>query len=70
MQMVNFMDVKSDELKQRRETLGLSREELARELKTTYTTVYRWEIGNREIPPYLELALETIERRQKESRKK
>jgi transcriptional regulator with XRE-family HTH domain len=35
----------------------MTREELARELKTTYTTVYRWEKGERAIPPYVELAL-------------
>lgn len=48
-----------------RENLGLSRIELARELKITYATVFRWENKNREIPPYLELALEEIERKLK-----
>jgi len=56
------MFVTGEELTKRREDLGLSRDELARELNTTYTTVYRWETENREIPPYLGLALETIER--------
>ena len=51
-----------DELKNFRERLGLSREELARELRTTYPTIYRWETDDRAIPPYLDLALETIER--------
>ena len=42
--------------------LGLTREEFATKLKTTYTTIYRWETGKREIPAYLGLALETVER--------
>lgn len=58
--------MKGSELKKKREELGLSRDELARELKTTYPTVYRWETDDRSIPPYLELALETIERKIKE----
>jgi transcriptional regulator with XRE-family HTH domain len=45
----------------RRTQLEMTREELARELKTTYTTVYRWETGSREIPPYIELALDAIQ---------
>lgn len=55
------MCVNGEELTKRREGLGLTRDELAKELKTTYTTVYRWETANREIPPYLELAIERIE---------
>ena len=50
------------DLQKRREALGLSREELARELSTTVVTVWRWENSERGIPPYLELALQTIER--------
>lgn len=55
--------VTGKELEVKREKLGLSREELARELKVTYTTVYRWETDGRAIPPFLDLALETIERK-------
>jgi transcriptional regulator with XRE-family HTH domain len=55
------MNVNGEQLTKRREGLGLTRDELARELKTTYTTIYRWETANREIPPYLELAIERIE---------
>lgn len=51
------------ELKDFREKIGLSREELAKELRTTYPTIYRWETDNRAIPPYLDLALETIKRK-------
>ena len=50
------------DLQKRREALGLSREGLARELSTTVVTVWRWENGERGIPPYLELALQTVER--------
>ncbi len=57
------MNVQPNELQEKRETLGLSREQLARELKTTYTTVYRWENGDRAIPPYLELAISMLEQR-------
>lgn len=62
--MITFgkiVDVKGKDLESWRERLGLTREELARELKTTYTTVYRWETDNRAIPPYLDLALKYIE---------
>jgi DNA-binding transcriptional regulator YiaG len=44
----------------------LSRDELARQLKVSSSTVWRWEKGERPLPPYLELALETLERRIKE----
>lgn len=59
--MVDFITVTGEQLQNWRESHGLSREELARELKTSYPTVYRWEEGQRKIPPYLELALRTIE---------
>lgn len=43
-----------------RESLGYTRQEFAELLKTTYTTIYRWESGLRSIPPYLELAVKNI----------
>lgn len=55
------MEVK--ELERRRKALGLSRAALAKELSTNTVTVWRWETGERQIPPYLSLALETIERK-------
>src|SRR5262245_61041345 len=58
----NIRGMEAVDLQKRREALGLSREELARELSTTVVTVWRWENGERGIPPYLELALQTIER--------
>ena len=49
-------------LQQRREALGMSRDELAKALQTTSVSVWRWENGERAVPPYLSLALETVER--------
>jgi transcriptional regulator with XRE-family HTH domain len=58
--------MEADELRARRDALGMSRDELARELCVTAVTIWRWETGGRKIPPYLSLALETIERKHKE----
>lgn len=60
--------VTGKELETKRESLGLSREELARELKVTYTTIYRWETEGRAIPPFLDLAIETIERKREKTK--
>ncbi len=54
--------MEGNELQQRREALGMSRDELAKALQTTSVSVWRWENGERAIPPYLPLALETVER--------
>ena len=51
-----------DELKRWREDLGFTQEELAKELQVASNTVSRWERGDREIPPYLELALKQLKR--------
>ncbi len=51
-----------DELKTFREKSGLSQDQLAKELKVARNTVSRWELEERKIPEYLELALQTIER--------
>lgn len=53
--------MKSDGLKQWRERLGLSQEQLAKALAVARNTVSRWESGSRAIPPYLELALKQLE---------
>ncbi len=55
-----------DELRDKREALGMTQEQLATELKVAPNTVARWERGERSIPPYLDLALETIERNKPE----
>jgi len=55
----------SEELKVFRERVGLSQEQLAKELKVASNTVSRWELGTRKMPEFLDLALETIERKLK-----
>lgn len=56
-----------DELKSRREALGMTQEQLARELSVDVMTISRWERGTRSIPVLLPLALETVERRHKKA---
>ena len=55
-----------DELRQRREGLGMTQEQLAKALGVNTMTVSRWERDVRSIPPHLTLALEAIEIKQKE----
>ena len=56
----------SDELKKFRVKHNLSQKELADKLKVATNTIWRWENNDRKIPEFLDLALETIERRIKE----
>jgi transcriptional regulator with XRE-family HTH domain len=61
-----------DELRKRREDLGLTQEQLATALGVAPNTVARWERSERAIPPYLSLALQTVERergKKKDSKK-
>lgn len=51
------------ELRSRRLALGLSQQKLAEALGVQRLAVIRWEKGDRSIPPYLALALESLERR-------
>ena len=51
-----------DELRNKREELGMTQEQLAVALGVAPNTVARWERGERNIPPYLSLALQTVER--------
>jgi transcriptional regulator with XRE-family HTH domain len=57
--------VNGKELKEYREKIGLTQEQLAGALKVASNTVSRWERDDRSIPPYLFLAIETIERKLK-----
>jgi transcriptional regulator with XRE-family HTH domain len=51
-----------DELRKVREALGMTQEQLAIALGVAPNTVARWERSERAIPPYLSLALQTVER--------
>ncbi len=53
------------ELKEKRNDLSLTQEQLASELNVTGNTVARWERDEMKIPPFLHLAMETIERNNK-----
>ncbi len=50
------------ELKEKRNDLSLTQEQLANELSVTGNTVARWERDEMKIPPFLHLAIETVER--------
>lgn len=63
--IVNGMSGK--ELRKRRKDLGLTQEQLAERLEVTANTVARWERDEMKIPPFLGLAIETIERSRKET---
>ncbi len=53
-----------DELKRQRCALGLTQEELARELHTTRMTVTRYECGTRRIPGIVSVVLEKLAQKQ------
>jgi DNA-binding transcriptional regulator YiaG len=52
-----------DDLRNRRIALNLSRHQLAEILGISKSTVAHWEQGVQAIPRYLDLALQTLERR-------
>lgn len=58
--IVLLMD--GSELRQFREKLKLTQEQLAKKLNVATNTIARWERGERKIPEFLELALKTVER--------
>ncbi len=58
------------ELKEKRNDLALTQEQLANELNVTGNTVARWERDEMKIPPFLHLAMETIERNNKKTQAK
>ena len=53
----------SAELQSWRNQNGYSQSQLAKALGVITVTVSRWERGEREIPPYLHLALKSLRRR-------
>ena len=53
-----------EELKQRRERLGLTQADFAKILGVASNTVSRYETGLVDVPEWLELVLETLEQRQ------
>ena len=59
-----------EDLRQKREALGMTQAELAGALKVAPNTVARWERAERAIPSHLPLALETVEREHKKGKKK
>jgi transcriptional regulator with XRE-family HTH domain len=56
-------EMNGKELKEKRKELEFTQEQLANELQVTANTVARWERDEMKIPPFLHLALETIERK-------
>ena len=53
------------ELRKWRDNNDFTQVELARALGVHQVTIARWETGRREIPVFLPLALETLERRKR-----
>jgi transcriptional regulator with XRE-family HTH domain len=51
-----------DKLRKRRQALGLTQQGLADRLEVSRNTVARWEREEMQIPGFLDLALQTIER--------
>jgi DNA-binding XRE family transcriptional regulator len=58
------------DLKQWRSKQKMTQQELADILGVAKNTIYRWEAGMREIPPFLALALKCVEREGGEQEKK
>lgn len=56
-------------LKEWRESRGLSQTELAQKLGVNFITLSRWEREVQAIPPFLHLALQSLERQLKPRRK-
>ncbi len=61
--------MEGNELKAKRENLGLTQTELANNLGVKMNTVYRWESGILSVPKSIELAMDTVERNSKKKAK-
>ena len=59
----------NDELKKRRERLGLTQAALAEKIGVVPNTISRYETGSLEIPVHMDLVLEALEKRQIENLK-
>jgi len=57
-----MLDMRADELKERRARLGLNQRALAAVFGVHYMTVSKWERGEHRIPEMVGLALDTLER--------
>ncbi len=62
--------MKKDELKKRRERLGLTQSVLAETIGVTATTISRYETGSTPIPAHMNLVLEALEKRHIEDMQK
>ena len=61
--MVIIINVAPEDLKRWRELNGYSQQRLADALGVTQVTIARWETGFRKMPSFLHLALEALEAR-------
>jgi transcriptional regulator with XRE-family HTH domain len=57
------MRLDSDGLRAWRKVRRINQRDLATILGVSHITIARWELGDNPVPPYLHLALESIERR-------
>jgi DNA-binding XRE family transcriptional regulator len=64
-----YRRVDGDELKAFRAKVEITQQELAEALGVDRNTIARWERNERAIPPFLHLALQTLERQKKSSKK-
>ena len=65
-----FSNVEKAELKQKRERLGLTQVDLAKILGVATNTISRYETGAVEIPEWMDLIFEALEKRKIEELKK
>jgi len=64
------MTMEGKDIKEWRSKCGLTQMELSKWLGVTWSSVARWEVEIRPIPPFLHLALEAIENRMRKGGEK